>query len=269
MKYAKKFKAKLGPLEIDDSVIDKHSSNSKQFPGVENLSAFEYQLIKGVYENRVMGTPLGLANLIESVKYLIKNNIEGDFVECGVWRGGSSILIAEAAIHFDESRHRNIWLYDTFSGMTAPTDDDVRIEDNKSAMQMKWNIDNSSDLETNGYLGGVPAAATLEDVKKGFAHLSSADIGINYIVGPVEETLIDPKNLPEKIALLKLDTDWYESSKIELDKLWHRVVSGGVVVLDDYDYWNGTRKAYDEFEKSLEYKPLLVRLDHGRILIKP
>lgn len=252
----------------DDSLFQNNKTLSPQFPGVENLSLWEYENIKKVYETRVMGTPLCLANIIEAIKYLVENGIQGDIVECGVWRGGSSILAAESILHFEKFSDRKIWLYDTFGGMTAPTSHDIRIQDNKLANEMKWYVENSEELQREGYIGGVPAAATLEDVKSGFAHLQKSNIDIRYVIGPVEETLTNLENLPKQIALLKLDTDWYESTLVELKKLYGLVAPGGVIFLDDYDYWSGTRKAFDEFKSLLDFKPLLIRLDHGRILIK-
>ena len=85
--------------------------------------------------------------------------------------------------------------------------------------------------------------------------------------GLVEETI--PGAAPERIALLRLDTDWYASTKHELDHLYERVPSGGVVIIDDYDYWEGSRKAVDEFIASTGARLLLAPMGSGRIAIKP
>ena len=73
---------------------------------------------------------------------------------------------------------------------------------------------------------------------------------LHYIVGDVMETLKDKTNIPDKIAILRLDTDWYESSKYELEQMYDNVVTGGVIIFDDYYHWDGQRRATDDFFKS-------------------
>ena len=91
---------------------------------------------------------------------------------------------------------------------------------------------------------------------------------IKFVKGKVEETLSIYK--PEKIALLRLDTDWYESTKTELEELYDNVVSKGVIIIDDYGHWEGCRKAVDEFIKKRNLCVLLNRIDYtGRLIVKP
>ena len=93
----------------------------------------------------------------------------------------------------------------------------------------------------------------MENVKKNFQANTRKNNNLICIKGKVEDTLKIKNNLPNKISLLRLDTDWYESTKIELEKLWPRVVPGGIMVLDDYHSWGGSRKAFHEaFGDSLE-----------------
>jgi O-methyltransferase len=76
---------------------------------------------------------------------------------------------------------------------------------------------------------------------------------LHYIVGDVMETLQIKENIPDKIAILRLDTDWYESSKFELETLYNNVVTGGVIIFDDYYHWDGQRRATDDFFKKRGY----------------
>lgn len=91
---------------------------------------------------------------------------------------------------------------------------------------------------------------------------------LEFVIGPVEETLIT--KVPERIALLRLDTDWYESTRAELEYLYPRLVVGGVLIVDDYGHWKGARKAVDEYFAALgNDAPLLNRLDYtGRMAVR-
>ena len=171
--------------------------------------------------------------------HLDANQIDGDIVECGVWQGGHIILARMI------SRHRVCWLYDTFDGMTKPRRVDGRKANyryqSKAAAGRKW------------------AAASLADVTANFISegLFDSDL-LRFVVGDVCQTLLDDKNLPDKVALLRLDTDWYESTKIELEVLFPRLAAGGVLIIDDYGHWMGARKAVDEYfgDRTKELKPI-------------
>jgi hypothetical protein len=90
---------------------------------------------------------------------------------------------------------------------------------------------------------------------------------IHYHAGKVEDTI--PAGAPAEIALLRLDTDWYESTRHELEHLYDRVPAGGVIIADDYATWQGARKAVDEFLERTGARLLLVPIAAGRIAVKP
>lgn len=202
-----------------------------------------------------MTSPERLYGLIKSVQYLADNAIEGDVVECGVWRGGSVMAMAMALMRAnDASRH--IYLFDTFQGMPAPSRLDVDFA-GRSARSL---------LERRRRGSAVRAAAPLTTVREAVATVGYPADRIHYVVGRVEESL--PDQAPSRIALLRLDTDWYESTKHELIHLFPRIVPGGVLVLDDYGHWQGARKAVDEYFAGLPFRPLLIRVDYtGRVAI--
>ncbi len=196
---------------------------------------------------------------IEAAKFIAKYKIAGDIVECGVWKGGSTMAILETLKQAGDN-NRNVYLYDTFEGMSAPTTDD-KTAFNKTAEEL---LNVSTDKEKNL----VWAYSPIEEVKNNIS-LSGYDPNrVHFVKGKVEDTI--PKTMPGPIALLRLDTDWYESTKHELEYLYPLLVRGGVLIIDDYGHWQGARKAVDEYIAVHNIPLLLNRIDDtGRIAIKP
>lgn len=195
-----------------------------------------------------MTSPERVAALVQAVRYVEARGVPGDFVECGVWRGGSSMA---AALSF--TKPRPLHLFDTYEGMTPPDDVDRRY-DGTAAAEL---------LGSGAKSATIWCYSALDEVKANMASVGYRG-AVNYIKGKVEDTI--PTHAPEQIAILRLDTDWYESTRHELQHLYPRISPGGVIIIDDYGYWRGARKAVDEyFGGSL----LLGRLDTtGRIGIK-
>lgn len=207
-------------------------------------------------QQRTMTPPLRVFGLVEAVRYVVGAGIPGDIVECGVWRGGSMQAVALALKDLD-CTDRDLHLFDTYEGMTAPTEADVRIRDGRSAAEL---------LAESSTEQRIWAHATLDDVEQGMSETGYPAERLHYHVGPVEETI--PDNAPEQIAVLRLDTDWYASTKHELEHLYHRISPGGVLILDDYGDWEGARRATDEFLATLGKPVLLMPLSGGRIAVK-
>ena len=212
-------------------------------------------------KDRTMTDENRLHNLILATRYVIENNIEGDIVECGVWRGGSMMAVA-LTLNQLKVKDRNLALYDTFTGMTTPQSVDKTFGGEFASDLMSGIPQDDSE-----FAGGVIAFATLEDVMIGMKSTEYPTQKIIYVQGDVTETLRQ-KNLPEKISLLRLDTDWHESTKIELEVLWPRLQSGGVLILDDYDHWEGARIAVDDFFSSIGLNPFMMKMNTGRAIIK-
>lgn len=205
-----------------------------------------------------------LFGLVTAVRYLTQHKIPGDIVECGVWRGGS-MQAAALTLLADGDTTRHLWLYDTFEGMTAPTAADVRFDGQTAEHRLATHERDPA----KDYTAGVWAYATLEDVRSGFERIDYPAGLIHFVKGPVEQTI--PAQAPERIALLRLDTDWYESTRHELDHLYDRLVPGGVLILDDYDWWQGARQAVDEWLARTGEPLLLTRVGPGggRVAVKP
>jgi O-methyltransferase len=188
-----------------------------------------------------------------SVNYIIKNKISGAFAECGVWKGGSSMLIAYTLLKAGVT-DRNIILYDTFEGMTEPGHNDGQFE------KEEWER-NKIDGRTNRW-----CLASMEEVQSNMTCTGYPKENIELIKGRVEDTI--PTHSPSQIALLRLDTDWYESTRHELEHLFPLIENKGVLIIDDYGAWQGARKAVDEYFAVSDYA-FLHRIDWtGRMLIK-
>ena len=204
-------------------------------------------------------TPERVASLINAINYVVKNKIEGDIVECGVWKGGSS-MAAMAALIQENDLSRAVYLYDTYEGMSAPTAED-KVFTGTTAEQLL----ETSKIEDSS---SVWCYSSLDEVKENVATIGYPGNKIHFVKGKVEDTI--PQQLPGKIAVLRLDTDWYESTKHELEHLYPLLVSGGVLIIDDYGHWEGAKKAVDEYIEKHKIKILLNRIDYtGRIAIKP
>ena len=198
--------------------------------------------------------------LLNSVEYIVNNEIIGDFVECGVWKGGSCMLMANKLNKLGDV-DREIWMYDTFDGMTEPTEDDVEVITGIKGKDLLTNIQKNTDKYN------MWAYAPIDEVKKNIASTGYPIDKVKFIIGKVEETLLEYK--PQRIALLRLDTDWYESTKIELDMLYPLISQGGVLIIDDYGHFEGARKAVNDYFKKTKQAPLLNRIDYtGRLIIK-
>lgn len=185
------------------------------------------QQIVATAEPYSMTGPVRLAATVAAVRET--EHLEGDIVECGVWRGGNIIAAMLAS-----KCARRFWLFDTFDGMTEPGEHDWR--KGKHATEKK------------GYRRGRQqwCRAELNEVQSNVLQYQRADQEVRYVVGPVEQTLCK-LDLPDRIVVLRLDTDFYESTRMELQVLWPRVVSGGVLIVDDYYSWDGCRRACNEY----------------------
>lgn len=246
-----KFKSVLKRvLETQGYIIAKQIKKSGGGLPLE-LTKDEGEIIEDVLDNKLTMVPVeGLVCTLLSVKYVLENDIKGDFVECGVWRGGNAIIAAQMIKKYESSKH--CWLFDTFSGMTAPSKVDTPTRGNFSVHEYY----NSQSKKIKGEEINLWCYASKEEVSKNFFDRNLLHENIHFVKGDVLTTL--KKNFqPNEISVLRLDTDWYESTKVELETLWPKIVTGGCLIVDDYGYWTGSKKAVDEYFKSLQYKPLL------------
>lgn len=200
--------------------------------------------------------PARLATLIHAVTHLVRHRIPGDIAECGVWRGGSMVAVARTLLALGDT-NRQLYLYDTFEGMTEPTEHDRDFAGRAAAVLLQEDASSS----------GVRAISSLDDVKSNLLATGYPAEKIVFVQGKVEETI--PATLPGTLALLRLDTDWYESTRHELKHLYPLLNLGGFLIIDDYGHWQGAREATDEFLRTLPEPLFLHRIDYtARLAVK-
>jgi O-methyltransferase len=199
-----------------------------------------------------------VVGLCEAVEYVVRNEIGGPFVECGVWRGGSVMAEALTLLHLGVT-DRDLYLFDTFAGMPMPHADDVSLREPGQRTLDHWRSYQRADHNDWAY-------ASIDAVRENILSTGYPADRVHLVRGLVEETI--PELAPGSIALLRLDTDWYSSTRHELEHLYPRLVAGGVLIVDDYGAWAGARKAVDEYAPARGL--FLGRLDGiARVAIKP
>ena len=212
-----------------------------------------------------------LVTLYQQVAYCEKYNIPGAFVECGVWKGGATGMMALANLRTATQR-RHLHLFDAFQEICEP---DASVDGERALREVK-EFTGRSDRNTGklkaltGFYDFLGGAGTLD----GNRQLLEKTIGydaefIHYHVGWFQDTL--PTNHQDigPIAVLRLDGDWYASTKVCLEYLFDKVVKGGVIIIDDYGTYEGCRKAVDEFMAHRGINAYLIPVDSDcRFLIK-
>lgn len=197
-----------------------------------------------------MFSPERLASMVEALLTVDREGLNGDVVECGVWKGGNIILARKV------SPGRICWLYDTFTGMTEPGPEDVK--PNGKSAHLGWERRKSLNMDW--------CKAALDEVKANLSETGVYDESrLRFVVGDIRETLAIETNLPERIAVLRLDTDWYASTRASLQALYPRVVAGGFLIVDDWGHWAGARRAVEEYFGP-DFEP--VRIDYTAVLTR-
>ena len=235
------------------AVLHSEAVIRRRFPDVDSRVLEIFARAKAY----TMTSPERVIALCDAARYVVANKIEGAIVECGVWRGGSSmaaaLMLADLGVV-----DRDLYLFDTFDGMSAPGEHDRRARDAAAAAEL---------LATSGKDAKVWAYSPLDEVRENLQSTGYPMERVNFVQGKVEETI--PGGAPAKIALLRLDTDWYESTRHELEHLFPRLALGGVLIIDDYGAWEGARRAVDEYFTTHGVTMLLNRIDEtGRMGVK-
>jgi hypothetical protein len=222
----------------------------QRFAYPPDLSDEEVELCRAV-KRHTMTSPERIVALAEAVRHISRNRVPGAIVECGVWRGGSMMAVALTLQRLQDTT-RDLLLFDTFQGMSAPTVQDVDLR--------------GSHADVAAPLGSF--SISVEHVAANVASTGYPQERVRLVKGKVEETI--PNSAPPEIALLRLDTDWYASTRHELEHLYPRLARGGVLIIDDYGHWKGAKDAVDAYFDEHPPRPLLHRIDYtGRACIKP
>lgn len=244
------------PLRYINTLLRK-SPETEAFP--PDFDAFHIEIIRKV-RPYTMTSPERLYALIEGIKYVVQNKIPGSIVECGVWKGGSMMAVAETLSRL-QATDRQLYLFDTFEGMTAPTGEDKTYNEESAGLLLAKEATIKQESVVWAYSG-------LAEVQENMKRVDYPAENIHFVKGDVLQTI--PAANPGEIALLRLDTDWYESTRHELEHFYPKLNKAGVLIIDDYGFWKGSRKAVDEYLAANQLPILLQRIDDtGRIALKP
>lgn len=236
---------------------------SSDVPAVENAVTEEERAILDASRPYTMASSERLLATMDAVDHVVRSGVDGAFVECGVWRGGSVLAMVRTLMRL-EVDDRDVFLYDTFEGMTEPTAHDTSRFDG-SALDAWRKASAAGERAWEGWFGSDMFG--LEQVKALILGTGYPAGRLHFVAGSVEDTL--PGRAPDTIAVLRLDTDWYQSTLHELEHLYPRLQPGGVLLIDDYGHWEGARRAVDEYFDTHGGRPLFARTDYtGRMAVK-
>jgi len=236
------YQAQLARQGITMNVID---FDKEFFPIAEEVRQYTMTSIERMY------------GLYKAVEYIVKAQVPGDIVECGVWRGGSMMLVAKTLLAFNDTS-RILKLFDTFEGHPKPDpDNDVDLYGNRAVEE--WEQYRKTD-ESSSW-----AYAAEEDVQRNMASIGYPNDKIVLVKGMVENTAA--ANAPSTLSLVRLDTDWYASAKVELETFWPRLSRRGIMIVDDYGHYPSQRRAVEEYFASAPV--MLHRVDYScRCIVK-
>jgi hypothetical protein len=235
-------------------------------PALDQLTdvrAEDQEILAKVRRHTMTSNPR-IITLLETVDYLVRAGIEGAFAECGVWRGGSAMAMV-LKLQSMGVNDRDIYLYDTFEGMTQPSERDTSVFD-RPALETWKKYEAAAMKPWDFYFNSEIFNET--DVRKFLLSSGYPPGRIHLVKGKVEDTI--PGQAPQQLALLRLDTDWYESTRHEMQHLYPRIAIGGALIIDDYGHWQGSRQAVDEYMSGAGVAPVLLnRIDYAaRLAIK-
>ncbi len=184
-----------------------------------------------------------LDNIERCIREVLEQNIAGDFIETGVWRGGSAIFM-RAMLHIHGVTNRIVWLADSFEGMPVPKNDSDGCD--------------MSHIEQ--------LQVSLDEVKRNFARFGLLDDQVRFLKGWFETTL--PSAPIKRLAILRMDGDLYSSTMDSLTNLYHKLSPGGYVIVDDYKSWPSCRRAVDDFLDSRHLTPEIREIDNDAVYWK-
>jgi O-methyltransferase len=240
---------------FDEFFNDRMESDIK-YLSIEN-SKHDYEIVK----NHTM-VPFGnLASLYEQVRLIEFAGIDGDFVECGVWKGGSAGMMALSNLRYGTKR-RTIHLFDAFDDICEPNP--IMDGERAIAEAKKYASKDASSLKGDlkpmkGFYDFLGGHGTIKDCYDLLTSLIKYDEkNIRIYKGWFQDTFKKHSGEIGKIAVLRLDADWYESTKLSLEYFYDKVVEGGFIIFDDYGTYEGCKRAVDEFLSNRNLKKHLL-----------
>ena len=225
------------------------------------LEPHEERIIAEVRMQTMISTERLLANM-DAVEYVVRRDVPGALVECGVWRGGSVLAMIRVLQRLGV-QDRDVYLYDTFEGMTEPGEADTSPFEPPASETWRSTAEGTTPWAW-AFDPSIYGLGSVRELVLGSGYPSER---VHFVQGPVEDTV--PAQAPESIAVLRLDTDWYASTMHELVHLYPRISTGGVLIVDDVGHWDGAKRAVEEYFSSSAQPVLMTRTDYsGRMSVK-
>lgn len=224
-----------------------------------DFSEAQVRIFRNV-EPYTMLSPEWIRACSDATAYIAQHNVEGEVVECGTWKGGSSMAVALSLLAHNE-RERNFYIFDTFAGMSEPTEADITHAGVSAKSIMEQEQHRSEIPDTSRF-----CFSPIDETQRNLLGTGYPEERIHLIKGRTEETI--QKNAPPRIALLLLDTSWYQSTKHQLIHLFPRLVENGILIMSSYGHWQGTRRAVDEYISENNLSIFLHRIDYSCRLIQ-
>lgn len=207
-----------------------------------------------------------LFDAYDAIRAVNSEDVDGDVVECGVWNGGCIGLMALAHARTGAIIPRRFHLFDSFEGLPPPSPEDAEMAQVFKAKHPGLGL-NEGDREQLVAFGAC-AGDNQPEVERFLTRTLKIDPGLlQFHVGWFQDT-VPAANEIRDIAILRLDGDWYDSTRVCIEKLYDRVSPGGFVIIDDYGTFSGCRKAIDEFFKARAIKPDIQRTDSDCIYFR-
>lgn len=244
-------------MEIVDYLLPRDLAND-----AEDEFREIYRPIRGY----TMLSPAACYAIYSATKHIANADIPGDIVMTGVWRGGAAAICAQTLRRMEREEKR-LWLYDSFDWCwPEPKAVDGTLYGRGSADTRALVEKQKRAAESASY--SKEQHVRIQDVKELICATEYPEKNISFIEGFTQETL--PNNLPDRVALAHLDTDFYESTSCELAHLYPLLTPSGILIIDDYPTEHGARKAVDEYFGDMDSPPFMSRIDYqGRLIVKP
>lgn len=200
-----------------------------------------------------------LVSLADQISYCNTTGVEGAFVECGVWKGGAVALMAYVS-KLTGGQNRSFHLFDAFQDICAPNPE----IDGPTALKQtgKFAVYKEGEPQPmTGFYDQFGGHGTIDACREVIGKTGFPEHHIHFHKGWFQDTVFDAAKTIGPIALLRLDGDWYESTKVCLEAFYDKVTPGGFVIFDDYLAYDSCKKAVDEFFDKRGVKPFLIRYD--------
>lgn len=248
-KYLDKFKNLMNQDGYNKMIkyIDKYMRNicylhyTKQIPNIYIYSMLSIE---------------GLANIENSTKQILQNNIPGDFVECGVWRGGTGIIIKKILQQFNDKK-RKIFLLDSYEGMENLEKSNTLTENDKLDELCSYILN-----DAEKYFNRKLIETDYDEVIKNLKHFDCYDKNTILLKGWFNDKF--PFDTIERISFLRLDCDYYYPTKVCLEKLYNKISKGGIIILDEYYLeFMGEKNAVDEFRTKNNITSKIIPVDNN------